>query len=170
MLLSLAELRDHFETDLADAALQRLLDAAEEEIVKFAGPHASASDFFSGPLSRSIFLARKAASITSVTERVRDTETVLDPADYRIAGTRELIRRVDGANPRPYWGDEVSVAYVPVDDTDTRKRVQADLVKLAAQYNASSSESLGDFSVTAPAYQAERMKILEQLRPGFALA
>src|SRR5688500_12817004 len=135
MLLSLAELRTQFETDLQDYALERLLGAAEEEIVAHAGAHDSASDFFSGALSRRLFLKRGAQAITSVTERVCDVETLLAASDYRLVGARELVRRADGANPRPYWGDEVTVAYTPVADLDTRKRVQLDLVRLAASYN-----------------------------------
>ena len=169
-LLTLAEMRALHETDLEDDALQALLDAAEEEIVSHAGAHASASDFFSRPLSASVFLKRRAASIDAVTERVRGEETELAADDYRLADTRELIRRDDGTNPRSSWGDEVTVEYVPVSDLDTRKRVQADLVKLSAQYQALRSESSGDLQQTFPEYQAERQAILSQLSPGLAIA
>jgi hypothetical protein len=165
MLLSLAEIRELFETDLGDVALQTLLDAAEEEIVTHAGAHVSASDFFRDPRARILFLQRKAASITSITERVGDTETVLDATDYRVVTPRELMRSLEGPNPRFFWGDEVTVDTVPVDDTDTRKRVQADLVKLSAQYQGLSEESGGDFKQRFPEYELERAKILSRLTP-----
>lgn len=170
MLLTLAELRALFETDLADAPLQALLDAAEEEIVTHAGAHASASDFFSKPWSDRLFLKRKASAITTVTERFRDEETELEADDYRLVASRELVRRHDGTNPRLAWGDEVTVAYEPVDDAATRKRVQADLVKLTAQYNATRTAGGGDSFEVSPDYQAERQALLGQLSGGLGLA
>lgn len=169
-LLSLMEVRGLFETDLSDAALQTLLDAAAAEIVQHAGPHASASALFRESLSRVLVLQRAAASITSVHERVDDIETALAAADYRLVADRELVRQWTGPNPRTYWGDEVRVAYVPASDLPVRRRAQADLVKLAAQYQGLKSETAGDLAQVHPEYQAERDRILSGICRGLGLA
>lgn len=174
MLLTLAEMRALFETDLADAALQQLLDAAEQEIVEHAGEHEQASDVFVNP-NRGVgvlFLSRRAQAIVQVRERacLNGDEVVLAADDYRLRGERELVRMPSGTNGRYAWGEEVEVDYTPIDDTATRKAVQADLVKLTAQYNAVRSHVSGDFQESFPDYQAERAAILARLQPGLAIA
>lgn len=170
-LLTLDDFRAQFETDLSDAALTRLLSAAEAEINRHAGEAGTASDFFRDDTRpRVLVLRRRAVSITSVTERLADTEIALAANDWRLNAGRELVRVWTGANPRTYWAEEVTVAYVPVSDLPIRQRVQADLVKLAAQYQALKQEKVGDLSRTHPEYQAERAAILAGLTSGLVLA
>lgn len=48
-------------------------------------------------------------------------------------------------------------------DYPRRKRVQADLVKLAVSYDAAQSVSVGDVSMTRVVYEQERSKLLMRL-------
>jgi hypothetical protein len=162
-IVPISDFHDAVETDLADVALQRLLDDAEGEIVRRFGPGATHTDETVG-LTRSVFVSRPAASITTVTERIGDTSTVLAADDYRLIGQRELRRQSDGTNSATIWGDEATILFVPVVDTAQRERVQVDLVKLALQYSGVQSEDLGgQIRFTHVAYHDERNRILSQL-------
>ena len=66
-LLTAGEFRALEATALEDAALQLILDSAEAEIVRFAGPAGATEEWFQGG-QQFISLARPFASITSVTE------------------------------------------------------------------------------------------------------
>lgn len=170
MDITAVQLRDHYETDLSDVALTRLLAAARQEIVDYAGPLDAATQTVVEPASRVIWLRRRAASITSVHERAGGVETALAADDYRLRGPQELVRLAGGPNPRAYWGDEVRVVYVPVSDLDLRRRVQIDLVKLAAQYSATASERTGETTIEYRAVEDERLALLRVLSPGLGVA
>jgi len=168
-LLTTDELREHFETDLKDAAVQRLIDDAESEIDERIGQLATGTDTFEGDiLATALFLSRRAKTITTATEEIRSgggyQTTVLDPTDYKLRYEgRQIERLTSGVNPRSTWGDIVTVVYVPEDDTNRRKRVAVDLVKLAAQYSALDSEKIGDYSAKSAKYEAHRSEILARL-------
>ena len=161
-LLTVADVREHFETDLSDAAIQRLLDDAERDIIARFGDHASATEeWLSG--GSILFTLRPISSVTSIAERVGDTTTMLASDDYRQIG-RWMIERLDtGTNPASLWGDQVTVIYAPEDDTDRRKRVQLDLVKLAIQYDALRSRGAGDLTSSSPDYEDQRSALLARL-------
>lgn len=154
---------EHFETDLDDVPLQRLLDDADAEIIRLFGVLAAQTDSVEG-LTRSVFASRPVDTITSVTEIIDDVSTTLVSDDYRVIGSRELRRLPDGTNGRSLWGDEAVIVYVPVSDVDQRTRVELDLVKLAIQYQAVKAQSLGDgMSFSFPDYEAERRALLSRL-------
>lgn len=162
-LLNPHEFAEHFETDLDDVPVQRLLDDAESEIDRVFGALATQADSAEG-LTRSVFTSRPIDTITSVTEIIDDVSTVLASDDYRRIGTREFRRLADGTNARSLWGDEVVIVYGPVSDVNQRTRVQLDLVKLAIQYQAVKSQALGGgVSFAFPAYEEERRSILSSL-------
>lgn len=173
-LLTYAEAITHVETDLVEAAVQRLLDAEEAEIVVRFGAHGAADG--TGPTvtrrilgdERLIFLGQRSASITSIDETVitvnGETTTTLSADDYQSWDEGRALRRLnDGTNARDLWGSYVDVVFVAEDDRDRRKRVLIDLVKLAVQYEAAKSSKIGDVSVTFPDYQKEREAILSTL-------
>lgn len=170
-LVTAAQAREHIETDLPDAALQRLIDDAESEIVRRFGPHAP------GPVVEEhaggdplLFLRRPALSVQSVAEEVAYVVTALDASDYRLRfGGRAIERLPTGPHPRRFWGDLVTVTYAPVDDTPQRVRVLLDLVQLAVAYGAVDSVSVGDYSEQALDYQRERERLLAGLLPGGGL-
>lgn len=162
-LLTVAQIKEHVETDLSYDALSLLLDDAERLITQTAGePTASTETHLHSPQESNtrIWLKQKASAITTVTERGIDgVETVLAGTGYRLMLDGRVLERIDAA-----WAPEVRVTYAPVSDLATRKRVQVDLVKLAIQYEALSSSSIGsDVSQSHLSYQAEREKLLRGL-------
>lgn len=162
-LLTVAQLKEHVETDLSYDVLDLLLSEAEQLINRTAGdPTASTETHLHDPREANtrIWLKQKAATITTVTERgVDGVETVLAGSDYRLMLEGRVLERIDAA-----WAPEVRIAYSPVNDLVTRKRIQVDLVKLAIQYEALGSSSIGsDVSQSHLSYQAEREKLLRGL-------
>ncbi len=169
-LLTTTQFLEHFDSDLATAALQRLLDDAEADIIRLYGPHASQVEYLLGG-EFCLFLARPATSVTQIVETVGDTDTTLAANDYQLLhGGRTLQRDPDGDNGGTIWGDRVKVTYVPSDDTASRKRVQLDLVKLAIQYEGLDSVRVGNVSADAGNYQQRRAEILSALAPTFGFA
>ena len=169
-LVTVAVLREHVETDLSDDALQRLLDDAEAAVDKKAGELTTETDTYEGEiLATALFLSRKASSITTVTEELKDIdggyeETILSENDFKLRyGGRQMERLPDGDHPRRTWGDVVTVVYTPLDETAERTRVIIDLTRLAVQYNALKSEGVGDYKSASVDYEAEREKILSRL-------
>lgn len=168
-LLSVSELRQHFQTDLVDDAIQRLIDDAEREIDERHGELGTQTDTYRGEiLATVIFLSRKAASISTVVEELRsgsDYEvTTLSSDDYQLRSDgRQIERLATGTNKRSTWGDVVTVTYQPADETIRRRRVTIDLVKLAAAYNALDSETTGDYAKRSLRYTDERASLISQL-------
>lgn len=169
-ILTVPQLLEHIETDLSGSALQRLIDAADQDIVDGYGPHAlsgARTETLVGG-SASITLAVPALSFTSVTEHVGSpisaTATVLDPTDYRTWwGGRALQRISTGVNARTTWGERVDVVYVPVSRDARRRAVAIELVRLALAQEGVKSMSAGDVSMTAHDYQSERGRLLMSL-------
>ena len=167
-LLKPEDVRAHgLESDLADPALQLLIDAAEAEIVERFGPHDSATEDFVGT-SDLILLRRKATAITSVTEFDADNDPlVLNADDYALTnGGWTVLRLATGPNPASYFDRRVQIVYTPVDDSAKRKGVLIQLVKLAAAYSGYKRAQDPDGSITEHDYTAERSKILGQLSKG----
>lgn len=128
-ILTVDELREFVTSELSDDALQILLDATEEEIVRRAGPPGPRTETFelSGRL---IALSRPAESITSVTQLVGSTSTTLAVDDYFARPDGYVLERVrTGTNPYSQWRGRTTVVYTPVDDTATREAVQVALIQ-----------------------------------------
>ena len=166
-LITLNDLHEHVETDINNAALQRLIDAADMEIVEALGEHWSTgtvSETYVGG-DKGLFLHRPYSAITSITEHRGTTATVLVAADYRSwYGNRVLERLSLGAtNPQAAWGERVDVVYTPVDDDAARIQATIDLVRLALQYTGLKSERAGDYSSSALDHAKERAAIISRL-------
>jgi|SRR6185436_12165917 hypothetical protein len=150
-ILSTDEFRDFVQTDLDDAALQVLLDAAESAIVAYAGPPGVASELVDGGVGR-LPLSRQASAVTTVTETRGTTTTTLATDDYRIRADGYVLERLrTGTNPRSTWNGLVELTYVPIDDTAIRKAVQVELVQIDLASSGSAggnlkSQSIGDYS------------------------
>ncbi|MDA2936831.1 hypothetical protein MYX75_01025 [Acidobacteria bacterium AH-259-A15] len=181
-LLTTTQITDHFDTDLPTAAIQRLLDDAEKEIIRLFGGHTSQVDnlLIVGTLTKEeqsrdlpgkyIFPTRPIKTVTSIVETVSDTDTTLASDDYKLFhGGRQIKRLNDGTNPRTIWGSRVKVTYVPVDDQDQRKRVQLDLVKLAIQFDGLANSKVGSVALVIGEYEGQRQQILSRLLPALAL-
>lgn len=169
-ILSVSELREHITSALVDDALERLLDAAEAEIVRVAGEPGSTTELLTGG-GRYIVLSRPASAFTSVTESRYSTSTVLATDDYLVhPGGYLLERQTGGTNSRHTWNGQVAVVYTPEDDEAIRIGVQIDLIKLALAYSAGlTSETVGSwtrqFRQAIDANQNERDEILARLAP-----
>lgn len=177
-LLSTAELREHIETDLLDAALGRLNESADFRVIERAGPVASETESFiifkpndyPDGRDRVLTLERSPGVITSISEQLFDnTPVILSVDDYSVIGD-QLERLNDGTNPRFYWGHRVIVVYAPVDNTTVRKGVIIDLVKLEVAYQGVASEKAGDYSMSAPEYLKAREAVLDALKPIFSFS
>ena len=170
-LVTPAQVREHVETDLGDTALQRLIDDADALIVARFGPHTgNVIETIAGG-GEHLFLARPASAIVSVSEVVDDVASALAASDYRSWwGGQALQRAINGTNPSSFWGDRVTVTYTPVDESARRTRIELDLVRLAIQYDATRSSTVGDFSQTNADYATEREAIVGVLAPPIGVA
>lgn len=161
-LMLLAEVRTHVETGLVDAALQTLMDAAQEMIDRRHGDLASAEDDLVGGL-KSIWTTRPIGTITTVTETVGSDDTVLDASDYIKRHATQLDRLDTGTNSRQRWGDRVKVVYAPRSDEEKRNIVFIGLIKLAVEYSGLDNSKDGDFSSKTLNYADERERLLSTL-------
>lgn len=129
-LLTVEELREHVATSLVDDALQRLLDDAEAEIDRYAGPlGVPVTELIDGGYGR-VITSRRVSSVTSIVETAGSSTTTLSGDDWRLRSAYVVERLSTGTNPRWRWSDLVTIVYLPVDDEATRKVVQLELVKL----------------------------------------
>ncbi len=161
-LLTLTELREHIETDLVDDALQRLLDAEDEEILRRCGAPLSQTQSFAVTTQTQLFLTRPASVLLTVTETdTAGVTTTLAATDYEL-WWGQAVERVTGT-----WGPRVTVVYTPRDTTAQRIGVLIQLVQLALRYSGVQSESIGggDYSATYLDYQRERERLLGRLAP-----
>lgn len=162
-LLSVAELKEHISTSLGDEALQRLLDAAEEQIVAAVGDSGETTELLraSGPL---LALSRVAESISDVVE----DDVTLAADDYELQPGSRLVRRLsDGTNARRRWHGWVDITYLPLDDSSRREMAQVALVKLDIATNPTlASQTIGSWSetyATNASYTQTRADILASL-------
>lgn len=169
-LLTVTEFREHVTTSLGDAAVQRLLDDAEAEIIAYAGDVSTATELMAGGTSR-IVTSRPIDSVTTVVERDGGSSSVtLATDDWEMFGSFVLLRSRDGTNHSSYWRGPVRLTYVPVDDTATREIVQVELCKLAIAFNPGlAAETVGSWTqqyASNSAWNAgeERANILSRLR------
>lgn len=173
--LTVAQLREHLETDLLDAALQRHIDDAEKEVDKVAGKLTAETDEVKhATQANSLFLRRHASTVTTVVEELEVTKgtfvpITLDPTDYRLVGDYQLMRLSSGVNSRATWGDIVTVVYVPESDAAARLIVIVSLVKLSVQFSGLDSEKVGDWSASQSKYAAKKNEVLQKLT-GFPFA
>lgn len=169
-LITTAVARAHIETDLVDAALQRLIDDADAEIVERFGSHAGnlTEELERGSAGRFIFPSRRVVAVVTLNEyalRSEDATVLLAANDYRILNNGRMVERLSsGTNPRSTWGERVVLVYSSSDQTARRTRVEIDLVRLAAKYEALKSEQIGDYGATHQEYRRERDALLSVLR------
>ena len=171
-LVGTAMLRENVETNLSDSALERLIDDADAEVVRYCGPHnqdGPVEEIFPGGSIR-LFPNRAVESVEKVTETVGAISMDLSPDDYRSwYGGRMLERLASGAHPRPYWGERVLLRYTPVSTDDQRRMGIIRLVQLGIQYSGVQSERVGPYSVQSLDYTRERDAILKQLCTGIPI-
>ncbi len=159
-LLTVAQIRDHVETDLVDTALQRLVDDADAEIISRLGSLASVEQEQVCAGERYLSLLRVAAAITSVSLRIGQTDYPLAAGDYSLQFEGRMLerRQDDGALlPDLRWNGVATIVYVPdTSDVAQRTRLEIDLVKLSVAYDAQRSAKIGDATTAPLDYRTER--------------
>jgi len=169
-LLTATEMRTHVETDLVDAALQRLLDDAEKAIDAKVGPvSATVAEFAATELAIELWVAQAIATITSVVEEDKTgggyTSTTLASDDYKVRNNGRSIERLgDGTNPGTYWSDRVTITYTAATDTARREVAQIDLVKLELAFSGYDTERAGDWTGVVKDHEKNRRGVLRRLR------
>jgi hypothetical protein len=166
-LLTVAQLREHVETSLPDTALDRILAACEQAIATWAGPLevdedgvvADVSERLWAPGRTLLRLHQLPVAVTSVTDVVNGTETVLDPSAYRLEG--RLLRRLGGT-----FGEWTTVVYTPTDDSATRRAVLVQLCQLELNVQPGmASQGAGGWSESYRTYLRQRDELLRAIRP-----
>lgn len=173
MSLTPTQFREHAPTSLSDEELQRLLEAADLDIIANSGPLGSLQDRRRGG-GLYLFLSRAAASITSVVERYGDllglTDVTMDTSDYTLLPDRYTLRREwVGTHRNDRWADSVIVTYTVLDDTAVRERCQIGLVKLEIAYQPGlTAQAIGTWSeqYRNVNYADERAQIFASLTSG----
>ena len=161
-LLTLEQVRSIVETDLSDAALEIIVDAADADILSLYGPH-------SGPISEIVqggalrlFPRQTIETLTSVSEwgyGKAESEAVSvgsDAYQVRFEGRGvECLQR--------YWAYNVKLTYTPVDQRAERRAVLVDMVKVDVVYEGLRSSRTGDSSLQHVDHESERNGILNRL-------
>ena len=159
MILTVTQLREHISSGLTDDALQRLLEAAENDITAKFGAAGSVTEYpvYGFDL---LVLSRRVGTVSSVKEYFDSDPLTLSTDDYRVDGF--MLKRLDtGTNPRTYWAGEVQVIHTPADTEVDRVRLQLALVKLDLAYSGYTAEATQDESRSPmPDYQLARRRLL----------
>ncbi len=150
-LLTTAEIREHVETDLGDDALERVVAAADAEIIRRLGPVANAVEVLRGG-RLFLHLPRRASAIVSAVERyaaygLAAADYALVADDYKLHADGYRVERLaDGTNPSSAWNGLVTITFTPLNtgDTTERKLLLANLVKLELEYSGLASDAIGD--------------------------
>lgn len=151
-------------SNLPDEVLQDVIDRVEAEVVRMYGAHYSGSLELTETLEGGeyrLFVRRPISTLTSVVE---NDEALTVDDDFKLEAEQgNLLRLPLGST----WGWETIVKYKPVDDSDQRREVILDLVRVTLERTAMRRESeQGVYSYEAPDWEAERATILRRLRWG----
>ena len=175
--LTVADLRGFVSSELSDASLQLLLDAAYDEIVDYAGPSGPCNELIDPGVGDLLMLSRPAESVGTVIEDMwyGGDETTLAADDYEVRSSGQTLRRLHtGTNPAWGWRGRVDVTYTPRGGDDNRKVVQLELVKLTIAFDpALASQTIGQWGETYRAgksYASQHAEILATLGGGALIA
>lgn len=165
-ILTVEQAQGHITTTLGTDELQRLLDAAEEDINNFLGPGAGTYDEPTAinelitTQSDLLLLGRPAEEILTVIE----VTTTLAADDYELRSSGHTVRRLNtGTNPRRWWYGRIDITYVPRTIAATKERVQLELLELSINFTpGASSERIGDWAETLPTGGQSQASIEEQ--------
>lgn len=171
MLLTIGEITPLIETHLTPAELLVVAERVEAEVVDLLGAvyvdtATTISETRAG-YQKNLFLKRKIATVTTVTEY----DSLLSSAtgQARTEGTHFYIwpdeGRLEHIGAGGKWSAKVVVAYVPQDDRPAWKSAMIDLIRIELARTAMVSESVaGELSYTAPAnWEKEKVRILRRI-------
>lgn len=173
-LATVAHVRALVNTTLDDDSLQAVIDREEAELVRRYGAHGdgttAATEIHEGGLP-SIWLRRKAVSITSITETYiggTSPTTLVSTDYYRWTGRSQIVRLPAGTlwgyrssaltyDDANIWQPLVTVVYVPEDDRSLRRMVLIELTRIAVEQTSMRSETfLTGYSYQAPDWSKAR--------------
>lgn len=138
---------------LSDTDLQAVIDWEEAELVRRLGAHYSAG---SRTVTRpgggeSIFLNRAIGSVSAITEYYYlgdPAGSVLPSTLYYVWPDQGRIQRLgDTYGGLARWGASVGVTYTPQDDTNLRKQVLIELVRITVSQRVAGKVSGLGYSV-----------------------
>jgi hypothetical protein len=168
-LLSVEELKPLLDgTPLTDAQLTTVIERVEADLTAVLGAAPNGVTAVTEQLCGgmvNLFLKRKVASVTSVTEYGLLTDssgTILTTANYFLWARQGRLERLGGAA----WGERVDVVYVPENEVSRWKTAVIDLVRIFVNETALRSESVvGSHSYTAPDnWDAEIRRVVRRLQ------
>ncbi len=153
-------------SSLSDEELTAIIERIEAEIeAKIGAPYADENTEITEVViggEADLFLKRRVGSVVSVTEYnspFSDGEVLTEGEDYYVWGAEGRLER------NGIWGARVDVAYIPADDRAAWKQVTIDLLRIDIERTAQFQEAVGgEYSYTAPKWDAERARILKRLR------
>ena len=160
-LLTLAEVREHVETGLSDDALDRLISAADAEIISYAGAHDDGEEIVGRINTNGVrgFMPRVAASVSQVEDRTGDSTWVVRSTDtYELTHGGRIIESL-----KSRFHHEIRATFLPVSTEGQRRLALIQLVKLDTQFNALSSENDATYATASVNYASERSRILSRL-------
>jgi hypothetical protein len=163
--MTLVTLRTFIETDLANAPLQVIMDAADEDLTLAVGPDATDVQKDDMVGEEFLYLTRRAATISAITEFSGGVLTTLVANDYELQPSGTSLRRLSTVtHPATGWEGTVTITYVP-GDLNRRDRALVQLVQLDLDYrHGAKSESIGDYSRSQEDYNTARAKIIAGAR------
>ena len=164
-LIGTSDLEVHVQSGLPSARLEEIIDGADAEIVRLAGPHdGSRKVILRADISRTITLPSPAESISEVKEW---SDGILEAngaviTDYQAVGGGRSLRK-SGGN----WRRNVAVTYTPQADNARRVQVLIDLVIWELARSGHTRERVGQYE-TYQGKESERGQILGRLRQRYA--
>ena len=158
--MDLAPIRAQIETDLGDPDLEKLYNAAREEVEEVLGPIGPimTRKTPSGPL---LGLPQRAIEILSVVEN----RVALESADWLLRPSGLILERIG----RFRWHGRVDVTFQPLPDTGRRDQTIVALIKLDLTHRPGvESIRFGSYAETfgqrgSLGYAGERKAILDAL-------
>lgn len=159
-------------TDLADAELQSMIDAAMALLVERHGPASGATTVEKRGGQAVLMMARPIDTSQPVTITEHDPRetgaapdaTELAASDYRILhGGRAIERLTAGTNFRIEWAPLVVIAYSVKDRTSAYEEAVIGLVALGLRERGIASEKAGDWSASYRDIEEEREAIIAAL-------
>ncbi len=167
-LLTAKEIREQVQTDLSDAALQKIYDAELKRIEVKVGKNTAVVEtkFALGLVDT--YTQRPIGTINSIGERqtAAAAQVTLSSDDYRLFGPRGLRRLDTGTNGASFWGSEIVINYDPIDDIDRRNLALVELVRIAVEERAVAAEKDGDYQATYRDPKRARRETLDSLNTG----
>ena len=189
-LMTLVEMKEHVQSGLGDAALQRIVDAQDAYIRRMVGEHdpdttmvyqddrprnggsdwGYGRNYSGGQSNERIWLPRPALSIAMVEDRYlfESVWTVRDASEYYLSDEGRSVSR----NHRG-WGEPfravVRVTFTPVSSNAERTEALIDLVRLEVQDTGLASEHDDTYWVVAKDKTKARREAIAPLKHGYRM-